>query len=221
MRGPRVPHVTSPGSRRTQLGNYSETVAIKALLSGTSDSQPDRKTLLVMTQHGIQRLHVPLRRVLRLLLEPQQLPGWNPAFLSLGGPREPVHRMPYPIRVRGGLHGYFEYLDIGGRHVSTTWQVPGFRETSTWYLEPRRAATLVRHEFEHHGDDAATLRALAGLSLRRLATHVATADVGLPHPADQGRPRHGPRARHASASQHRQWRADAADHRRKRPAQPR
>ena len=29
-------------------------------------------------------------RVRRVLLEPHQLPGWNPAFLSLCGPRERI-----------------------------------------------------------------------------------------------------------------------------------
>lgn len=142
----------------------------------------------MMTQHGTRRLHAPLRRVLRVLLEPQQLPEWNPAFLSLGGPREPDICARYPISVYGGLRGYFEYLDIGDRHVSTTWRVPGFRETATWYLEPRRAGTLVRHEFEHHGGGSRSLRALAGLGLRRLAARVVTADTpsagtaGLPLP---------------------------------------
>ena len=131
----------------------------------------------MITKHGTRRLHVPLLRVLQVLLEPQQLPAWNPAFLSLRGPREPDTGVRYPITVYGGLHGFFEYLDIGGRHVSTTWQVPGFRETGTWYLEPRRAATLVRHEYEHHGDQAGLLRALAGLGLHRLAGRVAAPDA--------------------------------------------
>jgi uncharacterized protein YndB with AHSA1/START domain len=131
----------------------------------------------VITQQVTRRLYAPLPRVLRVLLEPQQLPKWNPAFLSLGGPREPRTGLRYPITVFGGLHGFFEYLDIGARHVSTTWRVPGFREVATWHLEPRRGATVVQHEFEHHGDHE-SLRALAGLGLYRLAGRVAKRDVG-------------------------------------------
>jgi hypothetical protein len=118
----------------------------------------------------------------------------------LGGPREPVIRVPYAISVRGGLHGSFEYLDIGDRHVSTTWQVPGFRESATWYLEPRRGATLVRREFEHHGDHAA-LRALAGLSLHRLAARVATTGVRLAASSTSRRPPPWTGFTHAPASQ--------------------
>lgn len=131
----------------------------------------------MITQHGTRRLQVPLLRVRQVLLEPQQFPWWNPAFLSLRGPREPATGVRYPIVVHGGLHGFFEYLDIGTRSVSTTWQVPGFRETGTWCLEPRRAATLVRHEYEHHGEQA-PLRALAGLGLHRLAGRFAVTDAG-------------------------------------------
>lgn len=131
----------------------------------------------MITEHGTRRLQAPLLRVLKVLLEPQQLPRWNPAFLSLGGPREPHSGVRYPIMVHGGMHGFFEYLDIGARYVSTTWQVPGFRETGTWCLEPRGAATVVRHEYEHHGDQAGPLRALAGLGLHRLADRVAASEV--------------------------------------------
>lgn len=136
----------------------------------------------MITQHGTRRLHVPMPRVRRVLLEPQQLPGWNPAFLSLGGPRVPDTGVRYPITVYGGMHGFFEYLDIGARYVSTTWQVPGFRETGTWCLEPRGAATLVRYEYEHHGDGAGPLRALSGLGLHRLAGRVAATDVAQSAP---------------------------------------
>lgn len=130
----------------------------------------------MITQQVTRRLHASLPRVLRVLLEPHQLPEWNPTFVSLGGPREPRTGVRYPITAIGGMHGFFEYLDIGARHVSTACRVHGFREAATWYLEPRRGATVVQHEFEHHGDHA-SLRALAGLGLYRLAGRVAKPDA--------------------------------------------
>jgi hypothetical protein len=127
-----------------------------------------------MTAHNSDRLiRAPLERVRELLLRPLELPDWNPAFLGVGGPAQPVENVPYSLTVRGGLSGRLRYERIDADQVAMVWETAGFHESATWSLEPHGSATLVRHEFDHSGPLAYMLRpafaTVAELRLQRLA----------------------------------------------------
>jgi hypothetical protein len=117
-------------------------------------------------------------RVRAILLDPQALADWNPAFLSISGSTTATVGEPYPITVRPGLSGTFAYTEISDLRIDTTWSVPGFREYGTWELQPRSSETLVTHRFEHVGLLGALLQranhGVAELRLNRLAQRVAT-----------------------------------------------
>lgn len=111
--------------------------------------------------------------VRQILLEPTALAEWNPAFLSVQGPRSAVTQQRYPIQVRGGLHGHWEYRQITDEFIEGYWEVPGLTENNTWQLRPYNSGTHVTHSFQHRGALAALLRPafanVAELRLNRLA----------------------------------------------------
>jgi hypothetical protein len=108
-----------------------------------------------------------------ILLQPLRIPDWNPAFVSLTGPEEAAVEVDYPIVVRGGLRGAFQYSAIEDQHIGWTWQVPGLREVGDWRLTPQDRRTLVYHGFAHGGPLAWVLRSafegVVHLRLDRLA----------------------------------------------------
>jgi Polyketide cyclase / dehydrase and lipid transport len=113
-----------------------------------------------------------------ILLQPLRIPDWNPAFLRLTGPETATVGVGYPITVRGGLRGAFEYSDIAERRIGWTWEVPGLHEVGAWRLTPQAGGTLVYHEFAHQGPLARVLRSAFGgvvhLRLDRLADQART-----------------------------------------------
>lgn len=123
-------------------------------------------------QKAIRLLNVPPYDIRRVLLDPRALPAWNPAFHTLDGPAHAATGVAYPITVRGGLTGSWEYTAIADQRLDTAWHVPGFRETAVWLLEPHGDGTLVTHEFQHTGPLAGILsqafRGVAELRLDRL-----------------------------------------------------
>ena len=76
-------------------------------------------------------------QVRAVLLEPLQLPEWNPAFLHLTGPAPPIVDQRYPITVRPRLSGHFSYTSIETDRIEMRWDVPGFTETASWQLAQR------------------------------------------------------------------------------------
>jgi hypothetical protein len=123
-------------------------------------------------------LPATLPEVQRVLLDPLALPAWNPALQSVEGPQQPAPGFHYTIKVRPGLTGSLEYTSISTDRIEIAWQVTGFRETSSWTLEPHGPSTIARHEFEHAGPLASALRhayqGVAALRLQRLAHEVET-----------------------------------------------
>ncbi len=111
--------------------------------------------------------------VRQILLEPTALAEWNPAFLSVQGPDLAITQQRYPIQVRGGLSGHWEYRKITDDVIEGYWEVPGLTETNTWELRPYGTGTHVTHSFQHRGAVAALLRPafanVAELRLSRLA----------------------------------------------------
>lgn len=125
------------------------------------------------TQQATRLINAPLPQVRNVLLDPRALPAWNPAFHTVDGPAQAATGISYPITVRGGLTGTWQYTTIDEQRIDTTWRVPGFHETGTWRLEPQGKGTLVTHEFRHQGPLARLLsnayRGVAELRLDRLA----------------------------------------------------
>lgn len=123
-------------------------------------------------QHADQVMTDNADAVRRVLLDPLALPDWNPAFLSVDGPERATLGTEYRIRVRPGLTGTLTYTSVDADRIDITWQVPAFRETSSWTLRALPAGTLVGHEFEHAGALAAVLegayQGVARLRLQRL-----------------------------------------------------
>jgi hypothetical protein len=106
------------------------------------------------------------REVSEVLLQVAELAQWNPAFVSIEG--SPTARVgePHPIRVRGGLSGYFQYDVINADRIESSWGVPGLRETNRWQLHPAAdQSTVVTHGFTQSGP----LAALPGRSVVRVA----------------------------------------------------
>ena len=124
-------------------------------------------------QQETMLIQAPLHRVQQTLLDPLALPEWNPAFLTISGPANAATGVRYPIAIRGGLRGYFEYQSIEAHRIDTTWHVPGFTETGRWQLEPYDETTVVIHGFQHQGTLARILSrgfdGVAELRLNRLA----------------------------------------------------
>jgi hypothetical protein len=116
---------------------------------------------------------VPHTIVRAILLEPAALPEWNPAFRAITAGWRAQVGIRYPIAVRGGLTGYFQYTATGERRIEGNWRVPGLAETHSWILIPDRNGTLVRHWLENSGPVAALLRGafenVADLRLERLS----------------------------------------------------
>jgi len=111
----------------------------------------------------------PATTVRAVLLDALALPDWNPAFRAITGPAAPAVGVPYAIDVRGGLAGHFAYTRIEPLRVDTSWEVPGFRETGMWVLEPHNSGTVIRHSFRHSGPLAALLsRAYHRVAAERL-----------------------------------------------------
>ena len=115
----------------------------------------------------------PPHVVRQILLEPTALAEWNPAFMSVQGPEHANIAQRYPIQVRGGLTGHWEYRSISEEVIEGYWEVPGLTETNTWELRPYGSGTHVTHSFQHRGALAALLRPafanVAQLRLSRLA----------------------------------------------------
>ncbi|NUW46142.1 SRPBCC family protein [Nonomuraea rhodomycinica] len=128
------------------------------------------------TQEATRFVDAPPSRVRRALLTPRALPDWNPAFHTVEGPAHAATGVEYPMTVRGGLSGHWRYTAIDDRSIHTAWQVPGFRETGVWRLEPHGSGTVVTHAFGHHGPLALVLskayRGVGELRLDRLARRV-------------------------------------------------
>lgn len=128
-------------------------------------------------QEATRFVSAPPSSIRDLLLDPRVLPDWNPAFHSLEGPAEAATGVRYPITVRGGLSGHWEYTLITDDRIDVTWQVQGFRETGVWRLEERTGGTMVTHGFQHQGRLARLLsnayRGVAELRLDRLAEWMA------------------------------------------------
>jgi hypothetical protein len=118
-------------------------------------------------------VQAPPAVVRQILLEPTELAEWNPAFLSIKGPHHAVIGQRYPIVVRGGLSGNWEYRQISDDLIEGHWQVPGLAEVNTWHFRPHGPGTHVIHSFQHRGALAAVLRPafsnVADLRLDRLA----------------------------------------------------
>jgi hypothetical protein len=110
----------------------------------------------------------------QVLLEVDQLADWNPAFLSIDGAATASVGEQYPIRVRGGLRGHFQYDLIRPDRIESSWQVPGFLETNHWELGADADAdaddsTVVSHGLTQTGPVAALLRSVnAGVAQLRL-----------------------------------------------------
>jgi hypothetical protein len=118
-------------------------------------------------------IHATAQQTRATLLAPMSLPDWNPAFRSIAGPDAAVIGERYPITVRPGLAGYFEYTSIEPDRIETHWEVPGLSETGYWHLRQGGPGTDVSHGFRHAGPLAALLspayRGVARLRLDRLA----------------------------------------------------
>lgn len=114
-------------------------------------------------------VNAPLPVVRNILLEPLSLPDWNPAFLAMRGPHTATEGVHYPVQVRGGLSGYWEYRLIADTVIEGYWEVPGLSETNTWEFQPHGRGTYITHSFQHRGALAAVLRpAFAGVARLRL-----------------------------------------------------
>lgn len=128
-------------------------------------------------QRATRLLRAPLTRIRHALLDPRALPEWNPALRSLRGPSHAVTGTSYPITVKGGLSGTWEYTRIDDRDIDMTWRVPGFLESGTWQLDRHGDGTIVTHEFRHEGPLARVLReayrGAAELRLDRLSQRTA------------------------------------------------
>lgn len=124
-------------------------------------------------QRATRLINAPVPQIRNALLDPRALPEWNPAFHTVDGPARATTGVSYPITVRGGLTGSWQYATIEDQRIDTTWRIPGFHETGTWRFEPRGQDTLVIHEFHHQGPLARLLsnayRGVAELRLDRLA----------------------------------------------------
>jgi hypothetical protein len=121
------------------------------------------------------QLSIPVPRTIvrAILLEPAALPEWNPAFRAITAGWRAQLGVRYPIAVRGGLTGYYQYFATGERRIEATWRIPGLAETHSWILIPDGNGTLVRHWFENTGPVVALLRGafenVADLRLERLS----------------------------------------------------
>lgn len=122
-----------------------------------------------------------------ILLQPRKIPAWNPAFLSLTGPESAATGVEYPITVRGGLRGTFQYSGITERRIGWTWRVPGLHEVGEWSLTPQDGGALVHHKLAHQGPLALMLRSafegVVYLRLGRLTERalIAPADRAIPN----------------------------------------
>ncbi|GLW07478.1 hypothetical protein Misp01_26080 [Microtetraspora sp. NBRC 13810] len=129
------------------------------------------------SQASTRYVPAPLSRVRQVLLDPLALPDWNSAFLTLAGPAHAATGVSYPITVRGGFSGSWEYTKITDRRIDADWRFPGFLENGTWRLRPHGDGTVVTHEFRHQGPMARILskayRGVAELRLDRLVQRVA------------------------------------------------
>lgn len=127
-----------------------------------------------MAGHQAERgIPVPRTIVRAILLEPAALPEWNPAFRAITAGWRAQVGVRYPIAVRGGLTGYFQYTATGERRIEGNWRIPGLAETHGWLLISDGDGTLVRHWSEHTGPVASLLRGafenVAELRLERLS----------------------------------------------------
>jgi uncharacterized protein YndB with AHSA1/START domain len=138
------------------------------------------------SQRATRLINAPLSQVRDALLDPRALPEWNPAFRTVAGPVGAATGVSYPITVRGGLTGAWQYATIEDQRIDTTWRVPGFHENGTWRFERHGPDTLVTHEFRHEGPLARLLsnayRGVAELRLDRLAQRAAGRRRSPNHP---------------------------------------
>jgi len=102
----------------------------------------------------------------------------GPLTLTVEGPQQPAPGLHYTIKVQPGLIGSLEYTCISKDRIEIAWYVTGFREKSSWTLEPHGRSTIARHEFEQSRPLASALRhayqGVAALRLQRLAHEVET-----------------------------------------------
>lgn len=108
-------------------------------------------------KHAARFVPVAPQVVRSILLQPRQIPDWNPAFLSLTGPHTAAVGVPYPIL------GHTEELAAS---LQAVWDCPdGVSALVEWTRHiarshPRILAIMLAIERAHGGDkDAADLRA--------------------------------------------------------------
>ncbi|MDJ0347334.1 SRPBCC family protein [Streptomyces sp. H10-C2] len=122
----------------------------------------------------------PPERIRQFLRTPLQMPEWNPAFLSIGGPASARVGDRHTLTVHGGLRGTWEYTRIEQQRIDATWQVPGLVEDAVWQLRSVGRGTIVTHEFRQRGSLARLLagafRGVVELRLDRLADLAGHAD---------------------------------------------
>lgn len=138
---------------------------------------------MTSTATGTRTVPATRAQVLALLLDPQRLPDWNPAFLSMSGPRQAALGQDYELRTLPNLRGTFRYTLIAQDRVHMEWTVPGMSERCEWTLHETGAGTRVDHAVTRSGPLAAVLRhalaTLPGLRLDRLAETVPSATAAL------------------------------------------
>ncbi len=124
-----------------------------------------------------QQAALPVRasaeQVMDLLRKPALLPAWNPAFISLAADGPVTLGAHFPLRVRPGLAGNFEYITLEPLLVGMRWSVAGLVEDSRWRVEPQASGrSIVTHWLRRRGPLASVLaradRGIAGLRLARL-----------------------------------------------------
>ncbi|WUH93553.1 SRPBCC family protein [Streptomyces sp. NBC_00433] len=143
---------------------------------------------MTSTATGTRTVPATPDQVRALLLDPLKLPAWNPAFLSVAGPRTAAAGQDYDLRTLPNLHGALRYTEITRDRIRMEWTVPGMREQCEWVLhDAGGAGTRVDHAVTRSGPFAAVLRhALADLPGLRLDRLAETAPSASPAPTAIG-----------------------------------
>jgi hypothetical protein len=124
-------------------------------------------------QEAARPVRASAEQVMHLLRQPALLPAWNPAFISLTADGPVTPGVQFPLRVRPGLAGSFEYVTLDPLMVGMRWSVAGLVEDSRWRVEPQTPGwSIVTHWLRRRGPLASVLaradRGIAGLRLARL-----------------------------------------------------